>query len=137
MKPNPVQIQPAPLSPDRVSYLIGQFMRKFRAIPYARWTTHEVQNERGQRCAFGHCLTPKLCRTKQSEAINDLFAHFNLVVTKVNDFSSSLFPHYHPRTRILAALEYMHILTTPPAPPTAPAPPLAPLTLIPNTARTS
>ncbi len=42
---------------DRIKYLIEQFTRKFSAIPEDRWTTGEVQNKKGKRCVFGHCLS--------------------------------------------------------------------------------
>ena len=102
---------------ERKRYLIEQFTKKFRAIGYEQWTTGEMQNERGQRCAMGHCLTPYLRPTKEAESLGLLFDEFSLDPLAVNDAPSPQFQHYHPRTRILAALEFMARTLVPPVVP--------------------
>lgn len=37
-------------------YTIQYFIDKFEAIPEEKWCTHTQQNDKGQRCAFGHCM---------------------------------------------------------------------------------
>lgn len=92
----------------KTKYTIDYFIKKFKAIPKNRWCCRVFKNERGQRCALGHCNFLNVDGpSKEAEVLFQLFASNNLMVTEVNDGGHGRYKQKHPKDRILAALNHI------------------------------
>lgn len=83
------------------------FLKKFRSIPQALWTTGSLYNGwTYQCCAMG------FCDNIEKQPLRELFRQrLGMPVHHVNDFSHcDDFPQKTPKERILAALEYIKSL---------------------------
>lgn len=86
---------------------VDYFIRKFRSIPEALWTTGTLHNGwTHQHCAAGFCDHIEM------QPLQKLFwDHLNVRVFEVNDkYSRQPFHAETPKKRILAALEYIKSL---------------------------
>lgn len=98
---SPTSTQPAPV------YDAAYFIRKFEAIPDDQWCLVQYVDDRGRRCAFGHCGVEdddpagSMSRGGEGRALDTLLgglAHL------INDGVYSAYKQPHPKARILAAL---------------------------------
>lgn len=86
---------------------VDYFIKKFRSIPEALWTTGYLHNGwTHQCCAIG------FCDNTEKQPLVDLFRRvLGMQVHHVNDdYSRSRFPQKTPKARILAALEIIKSL---------------------------
>lgn len=85
---------------------VDYFIRKFRSMPEALWTTGSLYNGwTYQCCAMGHC------DNTESQPLSDLFRlKLRMLVCHVNDDPIENFRQATPKKRILAALEYIKSL---------------------------
>ncbi len=98
-----------------MKYDVDYYINKFSAIPSRKWTTGDFNNDKGRKCALGHCQVGM--RDNWSPEANQLNLMFRdafwyegvvlNVLTEINDgtVEGSLSLGKHPKTRILAALE--------------------------------
>lgn len=104
-------------------YDVDYFIRKFEAIPEAKWCTGEFINA-DARCANGHCLAyrmgidnnPELVgliavfdqtalhNWNNAELIKISFPHYSHKASCINDGMTSEYQQPTPKQRILAAL---------------------------------
>ncbi len=87
---------------------VDYFIKKFRAIPEAKWCTQLLRNhDDTQRCALGHCLTlPDSYFSSECGALQELFSEtLDTFPGFVNDGDHSRYQQLSPKKRILAALK--------------------------------
>lgn len=86
---------------------VNYFIKKFRSLPEALWTTGALYNGwTHQRCAMGHC------DNTEKQSLSNLFnGRLEFSVPAVNDnHSFQPFKGKTPKARILAALEQIKSL---------------------------
>lgn len=82
-------------------YTIDFFINKFEVIPEEMWCVDELQNERGQRCAIGHCEAQSLVDYTES---NTLIRLSKYRIASVNNGIERDYQQPTPKQRVLAFL---------------------------------
>lgn len=62
------------------------FLKKFDAIPESKWTTGVFKDERGRKCALGHCGSQNEELGREGRALISLFNRINESAVAINDF---------------------------------------------------
>lgn len=94
-----------------MKYTVDYFIKKFKAIPKKEWTTGDIVNNLGQKCALGHCNTivkdSYYIHTEEGNALNWLMKGLDCNTTDVNDDNYNEFKKLgkHPKTRVVNALK--------------------------------
>ncbi len=83
------------------NYDVDYFIKMFKAIPSSQWTAEVYVNDKGQRCAMGHCWAV----TGMRPALRHLFEGHELKAELVNDGLDFRYLQRTPKARILAALK--------------------------------
>lgn len=89
-------------------YDADYFIEKFKKIPANKWTTGILENEKGQKCALGHCGLGGANSIDNTESLflrNLFFEYLNSVLSNVNDDLHTQYTQKSPKTRVLAALK--------------------------------
>jgi len=83
-----------------MTYDINYFINKFQAIPEKEWCRGLYVDNRGRKCAIGHCNQDE----KEKFALRNIM---NAQVTNVNDNIGNKFLYLgnHPKTRIINKLK--------------------------------
>jgi hypothetical protein len=99
-----------------VGYDVDYFLKKFEAIPEARWTVDVYEKpDTGQFCALGHCGINYngVSNTPEAQAFRDLVEAYSqrhlprdrcARIASVNDGEDDRYDQPTPRQRILALL---------------------------------
>jgi len=114
-----------------MNYDVNYFIKKFEAIPEDLWLVGSLMNDKGQRCAQGHCgiqtnsFTSKIyIGNPEADSLIEMFGRlditiregqkpkkaseygkkYNFNVTYVNDGDCDQYQQPTPKQRILAAL---------------------------------
>ncbi len=101
-----------------MEYNVDYFIKKFEEIPEEKWTTHVQQNDRGQRCAVGHCApsnaTCNMLGSNGGAVVEEGRALINIIgilrpnssnkVAPINNGDDERYNQPTPKQRILAAL---------------------------------
>jgi hypothetical protein len=92
----------------RNKYTVDYFIKKFKAIPGAKWGVNSFMSAGGNKmCALGHCglRAGFLQYTPEADALGKLIAEADESVTVVNDGLSPKYKQRSPKGRILACLK--------------------------------
>lgn len=89
------------------NYSVDYFIKKFKAIPSSKWCLYSLENG-GKHCALGHCgmIAPSIA-TPDSAALIELFHKHSISVITTNDIQTGEFNQRTPKSRILAALNFI------------------------------
>lgn len=88
-------------------YTADYYIDKFSAIPECKWTTENYVNFNGQKCAMGHCGRTNKSSTTESDHLIVLFLDNCFHIDSVNDGNIATFNQNSPKSRVLAALNYI------------------------------
>ncbi|MEK6884004.1 MAG: hypothetical protein AABY22_30520 [Nanoarchaeota archaeon] len=88
-------------------YNVDFFIEKFRQIPEDKWIT-KTYSDGEAKCALGHCGYGYHGKTtKMGKSLLNLFYENKLAVVEINDGLTKKFLQKTPKTRIMAALNFI------------------------------
>lgn len=92
-----------------MNYNADYFINKFEPIPESKWCIYAMINDKGQKCARGHCnagirMDIKIYPSIEDNALCELFEKLGHQVWDVNNGYHGPYQQLTPKQRILAAL---------------------------------
>lgn len=73
------------MSTTEQKFDLEYFIKKFEAIPEDQWTTGRYEDDKGCKCAYGHCgLSKGQHCNKESDALDDI-TRPKTFMSRVND----------------------------------------------------
>lgn len=90
-----------------IQFDVNYFITKFSAIPEEKWTVHSLCNNKGQRCAIGHCLPNWHWGDIANKYTSDEVMHLSALLEGtilINNGEDHRYQQPSPKKRILAAL---------------------------------
>lgn len=90
-----------------MKYTVDYFIKKFKAIPANKWCIAKLKNDKGQKCALGHCRVKQKnsgawIYGKEGDALDKVLSGLTWAI---NDGLEREYKQFKsPRTRILKAL---------------------------------